>query len=326
MSVERRARYLTHLLLGWLNERYGASFQLPDPEPVEGSTDPLVASDGARRLGVYVAPMWEPDPAWDERLAGMEERLKDAGDGAYILWVPPKASVPVDEPDATYFVTRVIAAAESLKLRARTEVTFPVTIKLAKLREEGGYASVVGGLSRWWTRTTENVTGTFSVDSNALHRLTLDGAAREELWATIGRLSNGIAVGQSGEFEIEEAWTLQRLPDPATLSLPALSGVEGSKGGVALVGAPPAVDPNDGVLIRRMARKRLTEANEVFGSLDTELRAVALIGAYEYAEVETASGTLKAIDPGLYARTQVVALLTDGEVKPVFAPVSIVSS
>jgi hypothetical protein len=300
MSTERRTRYLTQLLLDWLNERYGANFQ--------PSGDALVATDRARRLGVYVGAMWEEDAAWDERLAGMEERLEDAG--AYVLWVPPRATVPVVEPDTTYFVTRVIAAAESLKPGARTEVTFPVTIKLAKLREEGGYASVVGGLSRWWTRITENVTGTFSVDSNAIHRLTLDGAAREELWATIGRLSNGIAVGQSGEFEIAETWTLQRLTD-------AIGE------GISLVGAPPKVDPNDGVLIRRMARKHLAAANETLAALDTELRAVALIGAYEYAEVETASGTLKAIDPGLYARTQVVALLADGEVKPVFAPAAL---
>jgi hypothetical protein len=123
----------------------------------------------------------------------------------------------------------------------------------------------------------------------------------------IGRISNGIDVGQHGEFEIEEAWTLRRLAD-------------GVGRGVALVGAPTSVDPTDGVLIRRMARKRLARANEALAALAVELRAVALLGAYEYAEVETASGTLKAIDPSLYARTQVVALLVDGDVKPVFAP------
>ena len=308
MADEQRPRLLAQLLLGWLNQRYGASFSLDSAPPAGPGA--LLASDGARPIGLYVAPMWEEDAVWDERLSNMEERLEDISDGAYLLWVPPKATVPVDEPDASYFVQRVTTTAATLQPSTRTEVAFPVTIKLAKLREEGGYASVVGGLSRWWTRITENVTGTFSVDSNALHRLTLDGAAREELWATIGRLSNGIDVGQSGEFEIEEAWTLQRLPNS-------------DDRGITLVGAPPAVDPNDGVLIRRMARKRLAAANEALGSLDVELRAVGLIGAYQYAEVETASGTLKAIDPGLYARTQVVALLVDGEVKPVFAPAAL---
>ncbi len=311
MPADRRTRYLGRLLLDSINERYGANFALAGREPVEGSPDGvLLATDGARRLGLYVAPMWEEDATWDERLSRTEERLAAISDGGYLLWVPPKATVPVDEPDASYFVQRVTTGAATLQAGARTEIAFPVTIRLAKLREEGGYASVAGGLSRWWTRITENVTGTFSVDSNAVHRLTMDGAAREELWQTIGRLSNGINVGQSGEFEIEEAWTLQRLQDS-------------DDSGTVLVGAPLNVDPNDGVLIRRMARKRLAAANESLGALDVELRAAGLLAAYEYAEVETASGTLKAIDPGLYARTQIVALLADGEVKPIFAPTAI---
>jgi hypothetical protein len=304
MSDDQRTRYLAQLLLTWLNERYSANFEVSG-----ASGDALIASDGNRHLGVYVGTMWEPDPAWNANLAVMEERLEDIGRGRYLLWVPPGATLPTDEPDATFFVTRVYAAAESLQPGQRTEVTFPATIRLAKLRDEGGYASVVGGLSRWWTRITENVSGTFSVDSKAIHRLTMDGPAREELWSTIGRLSNGIAVGQSGEFEIEDAWTLQRLPD-------------GPHDGIVLVGAPPKVDPNDGILIRRMTRNQLAAANEALAALDVDLRVVGLIGTYEYMEVETASGTMKAIDPGLYARLQVVTLLADGDVKAVFAPVT----
>jgi hypothetical protein len=72
-----------------------------------------------------------------------------------------------------------------------------------------------------------------------------------------------------------------------------------------------------------MARKRLAAATEALSALDVELRAAGLLAAYEYAEVETASGTLKAIDPLLYARTQVVTILVDGEVKPVFAPTTL---
>ncbi len=305
-----RIEYLTMLLLDWLNQRYETNFALTSrhPEPAEG---PLIAADGARRLAVSIAPLWEDDAAWDERLRAAEQRLAILDlPGAYLLWVPPRATVPVDEPDASYFIQRVRHAAEQLAPGRRVEVKFPVTIKLAKLREEGGYASVTGGLSRWWTRVTENVQGTFAVDSTALHRLTSDGMAREELWPMIGRLSNGINVGQSAEFEIDEAWTLQRLP-------------ENAPPGVAIVGAPPSVLPDDGILVRRMARKRLAAANEALASLDVDLRAVAFIGAYEYAEVETASGTVKAIDPSLYSRLQVVSLLVDGEAKPIFAPTTL---
>jgi hypothetical protein len=299
-----RNAYLATLLLDWLSQRYETSFALFD-------ADGLIATDGARRLAVSIAPLWEDDASWDERMRAAEQRLASPDlHGAYLLWVPPRATVSVEEPDISYFTQRVRRAAEQLAPSQRVEVKFPVTIKLAKLREEGGYASVTGGLSRWWTRVTENVQGTFAVDSTALHRLTSDGMAREELWPMIGRLSNGIDVGQSAEFEIDEAWTLQRLPDSAPP-------------GVALVGSPPSVLPDDGILVRRMARKRLAAANEALASLDVDLRAVAFIGAYEYAEVETASGTVKAIDPSLYSRLQVVSLLVDGEAKPIFAPATL---
>jgi hypothetical protein len=310
MPSERLARHLDRLLLDWLNERFGARFELSD-----GAGDALVASDGEHRAGVYVAPLWDDDAAWDERLRAMEQRLDTLDmSGAHLLWVPPRARVPLDEPDASYFVERVRSAGETLAPGDSTEVLFPVTVKLAKLREEGGYASVVGGLSRWWTRVTENVQGTYAVDSSAVHRITRDGTAREELWETIGRLSQGVAVGQSAEFEIDEAWTLQRLPDGAGTAL------RQAQSGVSLVGAPQAVDPTDGVLVRRTARKRLQAANEALGALDVQLRAVGLLGAYEYADVETASGTVKAIDPSLYSRLEVVCLLVDGEVRPVFLP------
>jgi hypothetical protein len=312
-----RNAYLAALFLEWLNGRYETNFALTD-------AGQLVASDGARRLAIAIAPLWEDDPSWDERLRVAEERLAAPElRGAYLLWVPPRATVPIDEPDASYFTQRVDSAAQDLAPGERVEVKFPVTIKLAKLREEGGYASVSGGLSRWWTRVTENVQGTFAVDSTAVHRLTSSGMAREELWSMIGRLSSGIDVGQSAEFEIDEAWTLQRLPETnGTLSLPALSVAEGSKG-VQLIGAPPGVHPDDGILVRRMARKRLAAANEALAALDVDLRAVAFIGSYEYAEVETASGTVKAIDPSLYSRLQVVSLLVDGEAKPIFAPTAL---
>jgi hypothetical protein len=308
----RASAYLTTLLLDWLNKRYESQFRLP-PDQLEG---PFLASDGARRLAISIAPLWEDDQSWEERLSAAEQRF-DALDlpGAYLLWVPPRATVPVDEPESTYFVERVRAAAEQPAAGEQVEVMFPVTIKLAKLREEGGYASVTGGLSRWWTRVTENVQGTFAVDSTAVHRATREGMVREELWSMIGRLSTGISVGQSAEFEIDEAWTLQRLPES--------NGTVSLDNGVQLVGAPPNVDPTDGILIRRMARKRLAAANEALAPLAIDLRTVGFVGAYEYAEVETASGTVKAIDPSLYSRLQIVSLLVDGEVKPIFAPATL---
>ena len=302
MPSEHTTRHLAaRLLLDWLSQRFDTRFDLP-----ETHGDALTASDGTHRIGLHIAPLWNDDAAWEERLRAMEARL-EVGGGAFVLWVPPRADVPSDEPAASDFVDRVRSAAASLAPGEQTEVLFPATVKLAKVREEGGYASVVGGLSRWWTRITENVQGTYHVDSTAVHRITRDSEGREGLWQTIGRLSHGVALGQAAEFEIDEAWTLQRLGDDAGA-------------GTALVGAPPSADPTDGILVRRTARKRLAAANDALGGLDVDLRAVGLIGGYEYAEVETASGTIKALAPSLYSRLEVVCILVDGEVRPVFLP------
>ncbi|MCH8995186.1 MAG: hypothetical protein IH959_09525 [Chloroflexi bacterium] len=54
-----------------------------------------------------------------------------------------------------------------------------------------------------------------------------------------------------------------------------------------------------------------------------ELRAVALVGIYEYAELETAGATVKALDPSLFSRLQVVCVLADGGVRPTFLPRSL---
>ncbi len=304
-SSDRVARYCALLLIDWLNERFDTHLQLSD-----AAGEAMLASDGEHRAGVFVAPLWESEAAgaWHDRLRAVEERLNaTVSNGSFLLWVPPVAGVPVEDPELTDFVERVAAAAASLAPGGRTEVMFPATVKMAKVREEGGYASVIGGLSRWWTRITENVQGTYHVDGTAVHRLTHNGDARELLWQSIGQIAQGIEVGQAAEFEIDEAWTLQRLP-------------EQQEHGFALAGAPPSVDATEGILVRRGARKRLQQANEVLGALDVELRAVGLVGIYEYAELEGAGATVKALDPSLYARLEAVCVLADGEVRPIFLP------
>ncbi len=302
MSTELASVSSARLLINFLNQRFEAGFS-----PPQASGGAFISSDGDHTLGIYVAPLWEEDGAWDAHLTKMESRLSSGG-GSFLLWVPPRAMVPGEEPDASFFVQRVQAGVSSLPEDARTEVTFPVTLKLAKLREEGGYASVIGGLNRWWTRITENVNGTFHVDSTAIHRLTQDGEARERLWSDIGSLSHSIDVGQAANFDVDDSWTLQRLHD------------SDSRSGVAIVAAPPNIDPTDGILVRRSVRKRLAAANEALGALDVDLRVVGLIGSYEYGELETAGATVKAVNSDLFSRMEVVSILADGEVRPTFLP------
>ena len=306
MPNDRLARSGAHLLLDWLNVRYEASYAL------SGVSDGVaIASDGGKRLALYVAPLWEREdaPEWEERLRTAESRLA-AAEGAFVLWVPPGADVPADEPEASAFMSAVQEAATTLTPRARTEVMFTRNVRLGKVREEGGYASVTGGLSRWWTRVTENVQGTFAVNASDVHRLTQDGEAREKLWEWIGVLSQGVEVGQAAEFDVDEAWTLQRLAADAEV-------------GFTIIGAPPAVDPTDGILVRRAARKRLAAANEALASVEVDARAAGLVGIYEYAELETAGATVKALSPTLFSAFQVVAILADGDMRPTFAPKSL---
>ena len=300
-------RYGARLLIEWLNQRFEAKLDITDA--ADGA---LVASDGEHRVGVYIAPLWETTDAWEERLLALAERLNATGvEGSHILWVPPRADLPAEEPALSDFALRVQMAATGLSPGDRTEVAFPVTVTMGKMREEGGYASVVGGLSRWWTRITENVQGTYHVNAAAVHRITQDGDAREQLWQMIGKIAEGVDVGQAADFEVEEAWTLQRLPESET------------NGGFVLVGAPPSVDATEGILVRRQVRRCLLAANEALDALDIELRAVGLIGCYEYGELEGAGSTVKALDPKLFNRLEVVCILADGDVRPTFLPRSL---
>jgi hypothetical protein len=184
---------------------------------------------------------------------------------------------------------------------------------------------VIGGLSRWWTRITEKVNGTFHVEASRVHRITRDGEGRERLWDNIGALSHGIDVGQAADFSVEEAWTLQRLPEPdvGDAFQPRVAS------GFAIIGAPPSIDPADGVLLRRGARKRLAEANQAFemlasGGLDdvppTSIKSVGLVAAYEYAELEGVSAVVKALTPSLFSGIEVICVLADSEIRPTFAP------
>jgi hypothetical protein len=313
MVTERSHQYSARLLIDWLNARYESDFRL-----TEASGDAFMAVDGEGRAAVFVAPLWDDDETWSAKLRAIEQRLAAAAvDGAFILWVPPKAAIPSEEPDASDFVERVVAVAREMPAGARAEVTFPVQVTLGKMRDEGGYASVIGGLSRWWTRITEKVNGTFHVEASRVHRITRDGEAREKLWDNIGALSHGIQVGQAADFSVDEAWTLQRLPDATPSEGQALAW---QAAGLAIIGAPPDIDSADGVLLRRGARKRLAEANDALGSLDVATRCVGLVASYEYADLEGVSSVVKALTPSLFSGIDLICVITDGEVRPTFAP------
>lgn len=270
------------------------------PEAAPGQPNVFVAEADGARIGLVVARLWEEDPGWNERRMEMAERVRASLRGPYLLWMPPGADLPSEEPAATDFVRRISVAGAPLAPGARTEVELPAKVRLAKTRDEGGYASVVGGLGRYWTAITERLSGTFLLDTTAIKRAPLDERTRDSMFDRVAQLATQIDTGQAVEFELWDSWTLQRLD-------------EGD--GFAIVGAPPSFDPTDGAAIRRLLRRRLDEAAQALDSVRADARAVAFVAIVEFAEHEGVSSALRSISPALYGSFDLLLTLADGEAR-----------
>jgi hypothetical protein len=297
--------YAGRLFIDGLNERWHRAYQ------VDGLADGVwTASEPGQPaptpVAFVVAHLFETGAAWDERRAALVRRLDESRPGSFLLWVPPGAPLPAEEPDESEWVRCVVLAASKLASGRQAEARLPVKLVLAKTRDEGGYASVSGGLSRHWTKITDQVNGTFVVDSRPLYRLTRDDAERDELFGQIGLLSQGVEKGSAVEFETEDAWSLQRLP----------RGV-GLADGWAIVGCPPGYDPSDGAVIRRLLRVRLAAAKAALAVHADAVHALVLVGAYDYIENENASASLRGFDPALAGGLDLAAVVADATVKPI---------
>jgi hypothetical protein len=304
---ERLDTYAASLLVDWFGGKTGREYTL------EASDDGVfLANSPQGRLAIAIARLWETesDQAAEDARQFMEERLSGGlVRGPFLLWAPPRAAVPADEPLASDFVQRVQQAAGPLTPGDRGEVELPIAVQMAKMRDEGGYASVIGGLSRWWTLITERVNGTFHVNSSQMRRAPQSSALREKLIERIGELAKPLNTGDAIEFDTIEAWTVQRLPREPL-----------GETGFAIAQAPPKVDPADGTLMRRLVRKRLKDANTALEGVEVDVKGVGLLAIYEYAEHENVGSFVKSLDPALFAKLGLVAAIVDGEVRPVFMP------
>ncbi len=201
----------------------------------------------------------------------------------------------------------MVLTASKLASGRSGEVRLPVKLGIGKVRDEGGYASVTGGLGRHWPDISKRLEGSFYLDSRGLNRFTTNEEEREELFEHIALLSQGLAVGDFAEFEHEDAWSLQRLArGPAS---------EGLDDGWAIAGCPPGFDPSDGGAIRRLLRRSLSTAAESLKGVSGTTRALVVVGAYDYMENENAGPALRGFDPMLAASFDVIALVSDAEVK-----------
>jgi len=325
----RLEAYLAAIFTDWLRERAAAPFALSErraaPTPVfvartpdnrtaaiavallwDATADP--AAEDARQMIPRAEDARQMPPRAEDARQMMEERLS-AGNvrGPHLLWVPPRGAVPADEPAASDFVMRVQLAAAPLLPGARTEVDLPARVQLAKTRDEGGYASVIGGLSRWWTNITERVDGTYNVNAMQIRRAPRDESRRDAIINAIAERARGMQLGELREVDTYESWTVQRLREEPL-----------GETGFAIAQAPPTVDPAEGTHVRRLLRQRLTDANAALAQTQADMKCVAIAGIYEFAEHENIGSFVKSLNPTLFAGLTALAAIVDAEVRPVF--------
>lgn len=301
--MSKLPEYAVRLALAFLNERYRHAFE---PEPVEGGWSARDAEAGS--LSLVSLPLSEASQAYLAKARRLEERLNATHPGSYLLWVPPGGELPEEEPDSSEWVRHVEETAAKLASGRSGEVRLPVRMALAKVREEGGYASVTGGLGRYWTNISDKLNGSFYLDSRALNRFTRDEDERQQTYEHIALLSQELGVGDVREWQLDDAWTLQRISrGPAA---------QGMTDGWAIGGAPEGFDPGDGGAVRRVLRRRLGEAREAFAKLPRPWILV-LTGAYAYMSDENAGPALRGFDPALVASLDGIILVADAEVKPI---------
>jgi len=300
--MSRVPEYTVRLFLHWLNERYRRELT-----PSEGEGGLWTATDPeAGSITIATDYLYQTDDAWQERCAELEQRLDGTRPGSYLLWVPRGGVLPDGEPEESEWVRRVVLTASKLASGRSGEVRLPVRLGLGKVRDEGGYASVTGGLGRHWPDISQRLEGSYYLDSRGLNRFTTNEEERTALFDHIGMLSQGVQTGDFVEFEHEDAWSLQRLPrDPAG---------DGLEDGWAITGCPPGFNPDDGGLIRRLLRRSLSNASESLRGVRGP-KALVLVGAYDYMENENAGPSLRGFDPALAASFDVIALVSDAEVK-----------
>lgn len=310
MTIERLHAYAAAIIANWFGERTSRAYAV---ESVTDSAMPVfTARSGDDTLALAVTHLWESeaDPDAEDARQMMEERLSGGNvRGPHIIWVPPRASVPANEPEASDFVMRIQLAAAPMQPGSRNEVDLPVKVQLAKVREEGGYASVIGGLSRYWTNITDRVSGTVHVNSMQIRRAAQSETTREALFDRIGEIAKTLTLKDAVEFETVESWTVQRLASEPL-----------GETGFAIAQSPPKIDPADGTLMRRLVRKRLKEANEALAGVDARVKGVGLVAIYEHADLENVGSFVKSLSPGLFADLGLIAAVVDGEVRPIFTP------
>ena len=304
------------MVIAWMGNRFYRTFRQSQDDPA--SFDAIL-TQRERRIGITLGLLWDGDPPAageaadrsEDNAAFAELLTSDLQQpGGYVVWLPPGAVIPTDEPARSDLRILLSNGLAGLAPGDHREVRIPVTLKLAKIETDGAYVSVTGGLSTEWTTISEGIQGAFHLDSRPLHRLPAEAA---ELDIIISRVRDRAALLNAEEVtdvKVHDYWLVTRLPDSAPQ-------------GVVVIGAPPEVDPRDGVPVRRAFRRHVTRAVEQRGSGDCELSVLILVGALAHMEDELVTSALRGMNPAAYGALDLIVLVADGSVRQVLQPRSL---
>lgn len=318
-GIPRIERAALGMLAGWMSDRYYRTFRLASTAE-RGPFDALLMQRELR-VGVTTGLLWDDaarsggDESGLEGVPALEANvsadLASAGDtGAYALWLPPRAGVPAQEPTSSEFRVLISRGVTGLDAGERREVRIPALLRLAKVDAAGAYMSVVGGLASEWTVLSENVGGSYHLDSRDLHRLPEERAERDIL---ISQVRDRAALLQPGEMttvDSHDYWLVSRVPgnEPA---------------GLTVLGAPMTFDSADAAAVRRLLRAHIARAEEQRTTGGADLTALVLVGSYGHIEDERVTAGLRGMNPALYSGIDLIALVADGQVRQVLQPRSL---
>jgi len=308
-------RALLELLASWMSERYFRTFRV-----AEGGPSPFdaILTQRDRRVGVTLGALWEPEtpPAGAEELAAaltvdlMTDRAIEAG--GYVVWVPPKAALPVEEPRFSSLQVSLSKGLAGLAPGERREVRIPVTVHLAKIQDDGAYMSVTGGLAPEWTTLSEGIPGAYHLDARSLCRLPEEEAEVAVIVSLVRDKAMLLRPEEVTDVPVHDTWVVTRLP-------------AGAPEGVTVIAAPPGLDPLEGAPVRRMLRRHVQravdvrEASEAAGA-PVDLHALALIGAVAHLKDELATTALRGMNPSAYGNLDLIAIAGDGAMRQVLQP------
>ena len=306
--LPRDRRAALDLAAAWMGERYFRTFRLADEDPAPFDA---ILRQRDRRIGVTVATLWDEGAPPLEGARELEELVtEDVEEGrGYVLWVPPGATLPVDEPRRSDFRLLVAHGVSGLQPAERREIRLPATLRLAKIDAGGAYISVTGGLSSQWTVLSSAVQGAFHLDSREIHRLPTEPAELEIIMSRVKDRAGLLEPQEVTDIQVHDYWLVSRLPGD-------------SPPGLTVVAAPPTHDPQDGTIVRRTLRaatRRATEQRAAAGE-DVEFTVLVVLASLGRIEGELATASLRGMAHTAYGNIDLITLVADGKGRQILQP------